>query len=145
MQKSFPTRETRCRGPLESEEVIWLEMSEEVGKIVEGGGKMKSKDIKQEEIIKGAHLIFHQLRYRIVEALRKHPNGMYINELAKEMRKDRRLVSFHLLMLLRDGLVEGEYEIIDLPKSKGKAIKRYKLTEKTERILEGLEKILEKL
>ncbi len=96
-----------------------------------------------ENVIRDAEVLLHPTRYRIVEAIRKHPNGLYINQLADMLKEDRQLVSFHLLALESGGYLEGEYEIAKKPASKGRAVKVYRLTPKVEQTLDALRKQLE--
>ena len=96
-----------------------------------------------EDTIRGAEVLLQPLRYRIVEALEEAPEGLYINELAKNLGEERQLVAFHLLTLASHGFVEGEYKIAEKPASRGRAVKVYRLTDKVKQIFRALEKELE--
>lgn len=98
----------------------------------------------QESVLRAAETLFHPLRYKIVEALKVDPNGLYINQLADRMQADRQLVSFHLLTLASEGYVEGEYQIAKKPASKGKAVKVYRLTEKVDEAFKAIRKELDR-
>lgn len=79
-----------------------------------------------------AHILLHPLRYKIVNLLKG--KSMHINELAKNLEAERRLVAYHLLILERYGFVNSKYEISQQAWSKGKALKRYWITDKVQRI-----------
>ncbi len=67
---------------------------------------------------------------------------MYIDEIAKEVSEDRRLISFHLSTLEDNGFVDSEFKVIKEPKSKGKAGRFYNLTSKPDEVLQKLAKII---
>lgn len=75
----------------------------------------------------------HPIRFRIVELLAEKP--MHINEMSKVLGEERRLVSYHLLTLEEYGFLSSNYEISELPKSKGKAIRKYRVTEKLDEVI----------
>jgi len=77
-----------------------------------------------------AYALAHPLRCRIVELLAEKP--MHINEIAKALGEERRLVSYHLFTLEEYGFVSSKYEISDHPKLKGKALRRYRMNGKME-------------
>ncbi len=93
----------------------------------------------EEELVKDAHVLLHPVRFRIVELLME--KSMHINEISKAMGEERRLVSYHLLTLEEHGFVESRYEISEQPKSKGKAIRKYWVTDKVEAVISELKKI----
>jgi DNA-binding transcriptional ArsR family regulator len=93
----------------------------------------------EEELVKDAHVLLHPVRFRIVELLMEKP--MHINEISKAMGEERRLVSYHLLTLEEHRFVESRYEISEQPKSKGKAIRKYWVTDKVEAVISELKKI----
>lgn len=97
----------------------------------------------EERVLRDAETLFHPLRYKIVEAIGKAPNGLYINELADTVGADRQLVSFHLLTLASEGYVQGEYHIATKPASKGKAVKVYHLTKKVDEAFKAIRKELD--
>jgi len=78
------------------------------------------------------HILTHPMRFKIVQALRKSGQPMFIGQIAEAIKADPRLVSFHLTVMLQHGLAEGEWRPSPLPRSKGKAVKYYKLTPKVE-------------
>ncbi len=93
----------------------------------------------EEELVKDAHVLLHPVRFRIVELLME--KSMHINEISKAMGEERRLVSYHLLTLEEHRFVESRYEISEQPKSKGKAIRKYWVTDKVEAVISELKKI----
>jgi len=82
----------------------------------------------------------HPIRFRIVELLAERP--MHINEISKALGDKRRLVSYHLLVLEEYGFLSSKYEISVHPKFKGKAVRKYKVTEKVEEVISELRKRL---
>ena len=62
-------------------------------------------------------------RLRILGSLNEKPN--YISALAAELDLDRTTVAYHLALLQSAGLLESHYEILEEPKSKGKAAHVY--------------------
>jgi DNA-binding transcriptional ArsR family regulator len=96
--------------------------------------------IKMEDrLVKDAHVLLHPIRFRIVELLAEKP--IHINGISKAMGEERRLVSYHLLTLEECGFVKSKYEISESPKSKGKAIRKYWVTDKVENVISELKKI----
>lgn len=91
------------------------------------------------KLLEEAHVLFHPLRYKIVELLRKGP--MYINEIAKAVGKDRRLTSYHLRTLEEYGFVSSEYEVSQEGMSKGKALRMYWLTGKVDEVMVMVKKL----
>ncbi len=89
---------------------------------------MKIKD----SLVKEVHVLLHPMRYRIVELLAEKP--MHINAICKALGEERRLVSYHLLTLEEYGFLNSNYEISEQPKSKGKAIRKYRVTGKVEKV-----------
>ena len=90
----------------------------------------------EEQLIKEAHVLVHPMRFRIVELLRENP--LYINSISKALGEERRLVSYHLQILEGDGFLSSEYEISEQEKSKGKAIRRFWVTDKVDKVLAEL-------
>lgn len=96
--------------------------------------------VKMEEtLVKDAHVLLHPIRFRIVELLAEKP--IHINGISKAMGEERRLVSYHLLTLEEYGFVRSKYEISEAPKSKGKAIRKYWVTDKVKEVISELKKI----
>ncbi|MBN1454935.1 MAG: winged helix-turn-helix transcriptional regulator [Methanomicrobia archaeon] len=93
----------------------------------------------EDTIVKDAHVLLHPIRFRIVELLADNP--MHINGISKAMGEERRLVSYHLLTLEEYGFVNSKYEISEQPKSKGKAIRKYWVTDKVNTVISELKKI----
>ena len=94
----------------------------------------------EDELIKDAHVLLHPIRFRIVELLAEKP--LHINAISKAMSEERRLVSYHLLALEEAGFVASKYEISELPKSKGKAIRVYWVTDKVNAVISEIKKKL---
>ena len=81
------------------------------------------------------HVVSHPVRYRILNLLREEGTEMYITEIAERLEINHRLASFHLGALLQYELVEGDWKVSKTPRSKGKAVKYYKMTGRAKRIL----------
>jgi len=94
----------------------------------------------EDELIRDAHVLLHPIRFRIVELLAQKP--LHINAISKAMAEERRLVSYHLLALEEAGFVASKYEISELPKSKGKAIRVYWVTDKVKTVIAEMKKKL---
>jgi len=75
-------------------------------------------------------LLLQQTRFKIVRELLRSGRPLYIDELAKRIDENPRLVSFHLALLQREGLVDSEFRIVELPSSRGKAGRFFSLTAK---------------
>jgi DNA-binding transcriptional ArsR family regulator len=94
----------------------------------------------EDNLIEDAHVLLHPIRFRIVELLMEKP--MHINGISKALAEERRLVSYHLLALEECGFVNSRYEISQNPKSKGKAIRKYWVTEKVNEVIAEIKKKL---
>ena len=86
-----------------------------------------------DDLLREAHVLLHPIRFRVVELLTEKP--MHINEISKALGEERRLVSYHLLTLEEHGFLSSKYEISEQPKSKGKAIRKYEVTEKVGEVI----------
>jgi len=89
-----------------------------------------------DKTLEEAHVILHPIRFRIAELLIEKP--MHINEIAKTLGEERRLVTYHLQTLEDFGFVGSKYEISEAPKSRGKAIRKYWATDKVSKTLEHI-------
>jgi DNA-binding transcriptional ArsR family regulator len=94
----------------------------------------------EDTLVKEAHVLLHPIRFRIVEMLVKEP--LHINAISKAMGEERRLVSYHLMSLEEAGFVDSKYEISEQPKSKGKAIRKYWVTDKVDDVISQIKKKL---
>jgi DNA-binding transcriptional ArsR family regulator len=94
----------------------------------------------EDKLIREAHVLLHPIRFRIVELLAEKP--MHIKSISKALEgKKKKLVSYHLDILEEYGFVTSEYEISEQPQSKGKALKKYCVTDKVNEVLLGLKNI----
>ncbi len=89
--------------------------------------------MKEDELIKDIHVLMHPLRFRIVQLLAG--GQMHINEISNALGEERRLISYHLLTLEEHGFLDSRYEISRLPRSKGKALRKYRITNKVEEVI----------
>jgi len=55
---------------------------------------------------------------------------------------ERQVVSYHLLTLEECGFLSSDYEILEQGKSKGNAIRKYRVTEKAEEVISELKRRL---
>lgn len=88
----------------------------------------------EDETVKDAHTLLHPIRFRIVELLTEKP--LHISALSKEMGEERRLVVYHLLTLEEAGFVASKYEISEAPKSRGRAVRIYSVTDKVRAVID---------
>lgn len=80
--------------------------------------------------------LYHPVRYKIWNAIESSPDGLYLSQLAEKLSLDKQLVAFHLLTLSEGGFVEGDYKVVQVPHSKGRAAKVFHTTPKVRRTLE---------
>ena len=95
----------------------------------------------ERSVIENAHILTHPLRFRIIETLRKFGEPMFIGQIAESLKADPRLISFHLATMLEYGFVQGEWKVSPLPRSRGKAVKYYKITPKVDETFSRLAKL----
>lgn len=80
------------------------------------------------ELVKAAPLLRHQLRLRMVELLMQRP--MSVRELVDALGEQKRLVSYHLLLLEEHGLVNAALEFPGEAVVQIRSAKRYRATGK---------------
>jgi len=98
------------------------------------------KEPLEGELLKDSHILLHPERYRIMELLAEKP--MHISGLSRALGEERRLVAYHLLALEDRGFVTSKYEISQLDKAKGKALKVYTVTDKATDVKAALKRDL---
>ena len=88
-----------------------------------------------------AYLLMHPLRRRLIDELLKGES--YTAKLARtlSMEGKERLLGFHLTILARNGFLDGEFKLAN-PIQPPKAVKYYRVTDKTRATLEELSKKL---
>ena len=90
------------------------------------------------------YVLLQPTRQKIVHLLKESKEPMYIKQIADEIGESERNVSFHLLTLAENGLVDGQYREIEPAHHseivKGRAAKFYHLTPKVDEVLKRLEK-----
>jgi DNA-binding transcriptional ArsR family regulator len=79
-------------------------------------------------LLEDSPIFLHPIRYRLVELLAEKP--MHINAISIALGLERRLVAYHLATFEEHGFVTSKYEISEEHRSKGKAIRLYKATDK---------------
>lgn len=87
----------------------------------------------EEQLVMEAHVLVHPIRFRLVELLREKP--MHINSISKALGEERRLVSYHLQILEANGFLNSKYELSEQEKTKGKAIRKFWVTDKVDEVL----------
>lgn len=88
-----------------------------------------------QEDVRLAHIITHPVRHKIAKLL-TNSQKMYIAQMSEELDVDRKVVSFHLRVMERDGLLETKLET-KTPHVGNPVLVRYAwLTDKTKEILE---------
>lgn len=101
---------------------------------------MYSVIIMDDHVVKDAHILMHPVRFKIVELLAGQP--MHINAISNALEeKKKKLVSYHLNILEAYGFVNYRYEISEQAKSKGKALKKYWVTDKVAAVLSELKQL----
>jgi DNA-binding transcriptional ArsR family regulator len=90
------------------------------------------------ELLEDSHIFLHPVRYRLMELLAEKP--MHISELSRAMSEERRLVAYPLATLEERGFVTSKYEISEEPKTKGKALRVYTVTDKVAELKAKLKK-----
>lgn len=101
--------------------------------------------------ISDANILLQPLRFEIYKLLKSTTSPLYIDEIAKKLSQDRRLVSYHLATMEEHGLATSKYlEIkpefwnghppISANPGTGKAGRFYALTPKADRVLADLKK-----
>ncbi len=93
----------------------------------------------EDDLLKDVRVLLHPIRFRIVKLLAEKP--MHVKEISKALGEERRLVSYHLNIMEKYGFLKSDYEISELPKLKGKAIRKYRVTAKLEEMILSLKKI----
>jgi predicted transcriptional regulator len=92
----------------------------------------------EEKLVTDAHVLLHPIRFMIVELLVEKP--LHINAISKAMGMERRLVTYHLEMLEESGFLTSKYEISEEKKSKGRALRKYTVTDKVANVISELKK-----
>ena len=98
--------------------------------------------MEEKRILELLHLLAHPVRFRVAKALVEAGEPIFIEQIAKRTVINRRLVSFHLLTLSEHGLVNSDFRVSMLPKSKGKAARHYWLTDEGKEVLSLLIEII---
>lgn len=90
------------------------------------------------------HAIVEPMRMKIIKSLLYGPK--YISQIADAIKTDRSVVSYHLGVLEKYGLLTSEYKVLVEPRSRGKAARVYKInSELLRKALAEAEKILPEL
>jgi predicted transcriptional regulator len=78
--------------------------------------------------IDDAHTLLHPVRFGLINLLVEKPR--YINEIAKALGQERRLVTHHLEILEAYGFVTSKRTLSEEPRALGKGLKIYQVTDK---------------
>jgi len=90
------------------------------------------------DFLDDVYTLLHPMRFRIVELLSE--KTMHIAEISKALGMERRLASYHLTVLEESGFLTSKYEISEAKKSKGRALRIYKVTDKVDAVLSEFKK-----
>ncbi len=101
----------------------------------------KQKKRPKGEFIDDAHTLLQPIRFKLIELLGSE-GPHYINELAKALGKERRLISNHLEILEDYGFVTSRRELSENPRSLGRELKIYQVTPKVAEVRAALKKML---
>lgn len=83
-------------------------------------------------------VLLQPVRYKIVRELRRADEPLYIDEVARRIGENPRLVSFHLATLQQNGFVTSEFRIVQAPRSRGKAGRFFMPTQKVDKVMNEL-------
>ena len=101
----------------------------------------RPKKIPKKDFMDDAHTLTHPIRFQLVELLRAE-GQLYINELAKALGEERRLVSHHLDILEDYGFVTSRRELSEKPGTIGRGLRIYQVTPKVAEVRGALKKML---
>jgi len=92
------------------------------------------------DFLDDVYTLLHPMRFWIVKLLAEKP--MNITEISKAMGEDGRPVAtnYNLNILEEYGFVSSKYEISEAKKSKGRALRIYKVTDKVDAVLSEFKK-----
>jgi predicted transcriptional regulator len=91
----------------------------------------------------GGTIMLHPIRWKILKGLKEKGETMYIDQIAKMVNEDRRLVSVHLGSLQEHGFLTSEFKVVEQPHSKGKAGRFFTLMPKFDELRSQLAKEIE--
>ena len=89
---------------------------------------------------KDLSILLFPTRYNIYNTLKNSKKRLYASQIAEKIGVERKLVSFHLSSLERNGFVTSEFDVQNDPPEEGppKAVRYYTLTDKAEKLLTEL-------
>lgn len=93
----------------------------------------------ESEFLDDLRTFTHPTRFKIVVLLAEKP--MHINAISQAIGIERRLVSFHLATLEEYGFLTSKYEISDQPRSKGRSLRIYQVTDKVAKMHSEMKKL----
>jgi len=90
-----------------------------------------------------ANIVMHPARFLILQCLRKSEKEMFVEQIAKKVDVHPRMVSHHLTVLEKQGLVECSYSLVTKKGSKrGIAVRLCKTTEKSKEVFNDIREAL---
>jgi predicted ArsR family transcriptional regulator len=101
----------------------------------------RPKKIPKKDFMDDAHTLMHPIRFQLVELLESE-GQLYINELAKALGEERRLVSHHLDVLEDYGFVKSTYVVSKNPGTIGRGLRIYQVTPKVPEVRAALKMML---
>jgi len=87
------------------------------------------------------HIVSHPTRLEILTELNKNPS--YASALSRTLKIERKVVIFHLSILIQYKLIEGEFTLVST-RTKPTAVKTFHLTSKGMRMFGKVKHALEK-
>jgi DNA-binding transcriptional ArsR family regulator len=97
---------------------------------IRGGTYMEKNEYEK------IYIAMHPSRLEIMKRLAEKRS--YASQLEKELEMNRKVITFHLSMLQRYGLVKGEFDLQNPPTGKPVAVKYFELTEEGRKILDRI-------
>ena len=97
-----------------------------------------------EELARDLFVLLQPTRWKIIGALKKSKEPLYIREIADKVGEDWKVESFHLTALADAGFVKGEFRSIERPAGNpglGRAGKFYTVTKKVDEVLSRLDEL----
>lgn len=89
-----------------------------------------------EEKVRLTHVLTHPARYQIAKLLQSKGRA-YIAEIAKDLGVDRKVVTFHMRIMEREGLLTTSLQKKQPPKGNPILVRYAKLTDKAVKTLEN--------
>jgi DNA-binding MarR family transcriptional regulator len=91
-----------------------------------------------------AEVMMHPARFRILQYLRQAEGQQFVEQIAKAVNIHPRMVSHHIDVLQKEGLVESEYKLAKIEGSeRGVAVRMCRATDKAGKVLQDIRESME--